>query len=86
MPLLISDETLKALGMTEQEAKVEIVCRWFDAGKMSFGHAAEFAGLFDLVIPWRPGRWPGAAAKLDLFDVTPFDEGVEVVHHTSGQG
>jgi predicted HTH domain antitoxin len=24
---------------------VEIVCRWFDAGKLSFGHAAAFAGL-----------------------------------------
>jgi predicted HTH domain antitoxin len=45
MPLLIPDETLRAAGMNEQEARVEIACRWFDAGKLSFGHAAGFAGL-----------------------------------------
>jgi hypothetical protein len=33
----------------------------------------EFDGLFDLVVPWRLGRRLGAAAKLDLFDITPFD-------------
>ena len=35
--------------------------------------AAAFGGLFDAVIPWRFGRWPGAACKLELFDITPFE-------------
>jgi predicted HTH domain antitoxin len=45
MPLVISDEMLQAAGMSEREAKVEIACRWFDAGKLAFGHAARFAGM-----------------------------------------
>jgi predicted HTH domain antitoxin len=48
MPLVISDETLRAAGMNEREAKVEIACRWFDAGKLSFGHAARFAGCEEI--------------------------------------
>jgi predicted HTH domain antitoxin len=31
--------------MDEQEARVEIACRWFDSGKLSFGQAAAFAAL-----------------------------------------
>lgn len=45
MPLIISDETLQAAGMSEREATLEIACRWFDAGKLAFGHAARFAGI-----------------------------------------
>ncbi len=45
MPLVISDETLRAAGMSEREAKLEIACRWFDAGKLAFGHAARLAGV-----------------------------------------
>jgi predicted HTH domain antitoxin len=45
MPLVISDEMLRAAGMNEREAKLEIACRWFDAGKLAFGHAARLAGL-----------------------------------------
>lgn len=48
MPLLIPDETLKAIGMTESEARIEIACRWFDAGKLPFGRAAAFAGVSEL--------------------------------------
>jgi predicted HTH domain antitoxin len=48
MPLLISDETLRAAGLDEQAARVEIACRWFDAGKLSFGHAAAFAHLSEI--------------------------------------
>ena len=45
MPLVISDEMLRAAGMNEQEAKVEIACRLFDAAKLTIGHAARLAGL-----------------------------------------
>ena len=45
MPLVIPDETLRAAGMNEREAKVEIACRLFDAGKLAIGHASFLAGL-----------------------------------------
>ena len=45
MPLVISDDALRAAGLDEQKAPVEIACLLFDAGRMSIGHAAEFAGL-----------------------------------------
>jgi predicted HTH domain antitoxin len=45
MPLTIPGETLRAAGMDEREAKVEIACRWFDAGKLTIGHAARLAEL-----------------------------------------
>jgi predicted HTH domain antitoxin len=45
MPLVISDETLKAAGLNEQDAPVEIACRLFDAGRLTIGHAARLAGL-----------------------------------------
>lgn len=45
MPLVIPDETLRAAGMKEGEAKVEIACRWFDEGKLAIGHAAQLAGM-----------------------------------------
>ena len=45
MPLVIPDDALRAAGMDEREAKIEIACRWFDAGKLSIGHAARLAGL-----------------------------------------
>ena len=48
MPLIISDETLQAAGMSEPEAKMEIACRWFDAGTLSFGRAAAFAGVGEI--------------------------------------
>lgn len=59
MPLVISDETLQATGMNEQEAKVEIACCLFDAGKLAFGHAARLAGLTE----------PEFEAQLKLRDV-----------------
>lgn len=48
MPLVISDETLHAAGLSEQDARLEFACRLFDAGKLSFGHAAQLAGVDEL--------------------------------------
>ena len=48
MPLVIPDDMLKAAGMNEREAKIEIACRWFDAGKLAIGHAARLADLSEL--------------------------------------
>lgn len=48
MPLLISDDALRAAGLSEREAKIEIACRWFDEGKLSLGHAAALADMSEL--------------------------------------
>jgi predicted HTH domain antitoxin len=48
MPLEIPDELLHAAAMSEQEAKIEIACCWFDAGKLTLGHAARLAGRSEL--------------------------------------
>lgn len=45
MPLTLSDELLKQAGMTEDEARVEIACGLFDAGKLNLWPAAQFAGM-----------------------------------------
>jgi predicted HTH domain antitoxin len=45
MSITISDELVKATGMTEREAMIEIACRLFQAGKLSLPLAARFAGL-----------------------------------------
>ena len=48
MPLIIPDEALRAAGLDEGEARVEIACRWFDEGKLAISHAARLAGLSEL--------------------------------------
>lgn len=45
MPLTLSDEVLKQTGMSEQEARVEIACRLFDAGKLDLWPAAQLAQM-----------------------------------------
>jgi predicted HTH domain antitoxin len=45
MSITISDELVKATGMNEREAMIEIACRLFQAGKLSLPLAARFAGL-----------------------------------------
>jgi predicted HTH domain antitoxin len=45
MPVVISDETLKQAGMTEQEAIVEIACCFYDIGKLPLWPAAKLAGM-----------------------------------------
>jgi len=47
MPLVIPDDILRAANMNEQQAKIEIACRLFDAGKLTLGHAARMAELSD---------------------------------------
>ena len=45
MPVTISDELLDEAGMGEREARIEIACRLFDAGKLSLPLSARLAGL-----------------------------------------
>ena len=45
MPLTLSDEILQKAGMTTDEARVEIACRLFDAGKLDLWPAAQLAEL-----------------------------------------
>lgn len=45
MPLTITDDTLRAMGMDEWQARIEIACRLFDAEKLGFHAAMRMAGL-----------------------------------------
>ncbi|MEX0611337.1 MAG: UPF0175 family protein [Pirellulales bacterium] len=45
MPLTLSDDVLKQACMTADEARVEIACRLFDAGKLALWPAAQLAQL-----------------------------------------
>ncbi len=49
-PLVISDELLRAAGIDEREARVEIACRWFDAGKLAICRAAHLAGITEAAL------------------------------------
>lgn len=45
MPLLISDEQLQQAGLTEQDARLELACRLFDANRLTLHQAAIWVGL-----------------------------------------
>lgn len=45
MPLAITDEMLKTAGLSEQEARLEIACRMYDAGKLTMPEATRWAGV-----------------------------------------
>jgi predicted HTH domain antitoxin len=45
MPLTLSDDVLKQAGMSADEARIEIACRLFDAGKLDLWPAAQLAEL-----------------------------------------
>lgn len=45
MPLIIDDETLKAAGIDEREARIELACRLFDIERLHLWPAAKLAGL-----------------------------------------
>jgi predicted HTH domain antitoxin len=45
MPVVISDETLRAAGLTEVDAPIEIACQMFDAGRLALWPAAKLAGM-----------------------------------------
>jgi predicted HTH domain antitoxin len=45
MPLVIPDEILQQLGLSEREALIEFACRLFDAGKLYLPDSARLAGL-----------------------------------------
>lgn len=45
MPLTIPDDFLAEAGLSEREARIEIACRLFDAGKLTMPAATRWAGL-----------------------------------------
>ncbi|MDA0838259.1 MAG: UPF0175 family protein [Planctomycetota bacterium] len=45
MPITIADELLLEAGMNEGEARIEIACRLFEAGKLSLPAAGRWAAL-----------------------------------------
>lgn len=45
MPLTIPDDILNSTGLDENEARVEIACRLFDAERLSLWDAAKWVGM-----------------------------------------
>jgi predicted HTH domain antitoxin len=45
MPLVISDAELQAMELDEPNARIEIACRLFDAGRLSLPAAAKFGQI-----------------------------------------
>ena len=68
MPVTISDDVLQQAGMTEREARIEIACRLYDAGKLHLWPAAQLAGLT------RDEFWAELLARgLPVFTITEQD-------------
>ena len=45
MPVVISDEILKAAKLSERDVLIEMACRWYDAGRLDKPSAVKLAGL-----------------------------------------
>ena len=45
MPMIIDDQLLEAAGFTEQDARIEVACRMYDAEKLSMLQAMRWSGL-----------------------------------------
>jgi predicted HTH domain antitoxin len=45
MPVTLSDELLAEAGLSEREAKLEIACRLYDAGKLTMPQATRWTGI-----------------------------------------
>lgn len=45
MPLTITDEMLAAAGLSEEEVRLEIACRLYDAGKLTMPEATRWANV-----------------------------------------
>jgi predicted HTH domain antitoxin len=45
MPVTVSDQLLSEAGLSEADAKLEIACRLYDAGKLTMPQATRWAGI-----------------------------------------
>jgi predicted HTH domain antitoxin len=45
MPVTLPDELLSEAGLSEPEARLEIACRLYDAGKLTMPQATRWAGI-----------------------------------------
>lgn len=50
MPVTITDEMLTAAGLSQEEARLEIACRLYDAGKLTMPAATRWAGVSRTVL------------------------------------
>ncbi len=71
MPLIISDDVLRASGLTEREMRIERDCSLFDAEKLYLWHAAELCGLDRMAF----------INELQKRDIPVFRPSVEDVEH-----
>lgn len=82
MPLVISDEMLQAAKLDEREARVEIACRLFDAGKLTLPMAARFAELDRMVFEGELARRDIPAYRPTVEDLR---EDLENLRHLRGE-
>jgi predicted HTH domain antitoxin len=45
MPVTVPDQLLSEAGLSEADARLEIVCRLYDAGKLTMPQATRWAGI-----------------------------------------
>jgi predicted HTH domain antitoxin len=45
MPVTVPDQLLSEAGLSEAEARLEIACRLYDAGKLTMPQATHWAGI-----------------------------------------
>lgn len=45
MPVTVPDQLLSEAGLSEADAKLEIACRLYDAGKLTMPQATRWAGI-----------------------------------------
>lgn len=50
MPVLLEDDLLSDAGFSEQQARTEIACRLYDAGRLTMPQATRWAGLTRLAL------------------------------------
>jgi predicted HTH domain antitoxin len=68
MPLVIDDQTLREVGLTEAEARLELACRLFETGRLDLWPAARLAGLSKLDFAFELG-----GRGIDAFRYGPKD-------------
>lgn len=68
MPVVISDEALREVGLGERKALVEIACRLFDTGKLTLWSGAKLAALSRVEFERELGR-----RRIPIYRPTPQD-------------
>lgn len=86
MTLELPDDVFRRAGLSENEARIEIACRLFQAGKLTLGEAVRLAG-----VPRTEFEDECLKRKIAVYEVTAesFAEDLQTIEHlkrTNGRG